>query len=285
MQKRWPGFTAARRMLSGGAGPAALALSISACQSVQLPQRDLISADGAFATVLSGRGHGLQVGTLSVLPGSESTAKVARSLECANGPVETHIGWVGQDPVSDQLAWICTDATHAVRLALQTVRLNDTPVRYQVTIVSDGGGIWQQPARPVRPELVVAFWFPAGDDAAALRARVISTTAHEFHHIATAMAGQRRWGAHREPEAYLAGACALLAIEGELRREQLPGRHDPRADSLLPAAAQRSGNAGNAMGQSLQAFFSGDRIQRDDEEGRALLRHCHHTIGFPAIAH
>lgn len=284
MQDSQPGFAAARRRFAGGAGLAALAFSISACQSVRVPQRDLVSADGAFATVLSGRGPDLQVGTLSVLSGSENTEEFTQSLDCATGPVAVQIRSAVQAPSSKQIEQLCTGAARAAGLALQSVNLTQTPVRYQVTIVSDGGGIWQQPARPARPELVVAFWFPAGDDADALRARVISTTAHEFHHIATAMAGQRRWGAHREPEAYLAGVCALLAIEGNLRREQLPGLHDPRADSLLPAAARRSGNAGNAIGRSLQAFFSGDHMQRSDEDGRALLRYCQQSIGFPGIA-
>ncbi|MEN5001898.1 hypothetical protein [Stenotrophomonas indicatrix] len=266
-------------------GAAALLLCASACNTLDIPPRDRVGADGAFATRLRGAPSQLSVGTASVLRGQESSEQTTHSHTCQRETIDVMVRWVEPSLSTDQAVILCNAAAHAARQPLHAAGLNDTPVRYQVTIVSDGGGIWQQPARPVRPELVVAFWFPAGDDAAALRARVVSTTAHEFHHIATAMASQRRWGAHREPEAYLAGACALLAIEGQLRREQLPGRHDPRADSLLPAAARRSGNAGNAMGQSLQAFFRGDRIQRDGEEGRALLRHCHHTIGFPAIAH
>ncbi|CAM4135049.1 hypothetical protein STLA111740_01475 [Stenotrophomonas lactitubi] len=259
-------------------------LCTSACNTLDTPPRDSVGADGAFATLLRGNASQLSVGTASVLPGQESSEQTTRSHTCQLETIAVVVRWVEPSLSAGQAVNLCTAAAHAARQPLHGADLNDTPVRYQVTIVSDGGGIWQQPARPARPELVVAFWFPAGDDADALRERVISTTAHEFHHIATAMAGQRRWGAHREPEAYLAGACALLAIEGELRREQLPGRHDPRADSLLPAAARRSGNAGNAIGRSLQAFFSGDHMQRDDEDGRALLRYCQQSIGFPGIA-
>lgn len=265
-------------------GAAVLLLCTSACTTLDIPPRDSVGADGAFATLMRGNASQLSVGTASVLPGQESSEQTTRSHTCQLETIAVVVRWVEPSLSAGQAVNLCTAAAHAARQPLHAADLNDTPVRYQVTIVSDGGGIWQQPARPARPELVVAFWFPAGDDADALRARVISTTAHEFHHIATAMVGQRRWGARREPEAYLAGACALLAIEGELRREQLPGRHDPRADSLLPAAARRSGNAGNAIGQSLQAFFSGDHMQRDDEDGRTLLRHCQQSIGFLAIA-
>jgi len=261
-----------------------LLLCISACHTLDIPARHIVGADGAYATVLRGRPSQLGIGTASVLPGQESSEQTTHSHACQLETIAVVVRWVEPSLSAGQAVNLCTAAARAARHPLHAAGLNDTPVRYQVTIVSDGGGIWQQPARPARPELVVAFWFPAGDDADALRAHVISTTAHEFHHIATARVGQRRWGAHREPEAYLAGACALLAIEGELRREQLPGRHDPRADSLLPAAARRSGNAGNAIGRSLQAFFSGDHMQRDDEDWRALLRYCQPSIGFPGIA-
>lgn len=265
-------------------GAAVLLLCTSACTTLDIPPRDSVGTEGAFATLMRGNASQLSVGTASVLPGQESSEQTTHSHACQLETIAVVVRWVEPSLSAGQAVNLCTAAARAARHPLHAAGLNDTPVRYQVTIVSDGGGIWQQPARPARPELVVAFWFPAGDDADALRARVISTTAHEFHHIATAMVGQRRWGAPREPEAYLAGACTLLAIEGELRREQLPGRHDPRADSLLPAAARRSGNAGNAIGRSLQAFFSGDHMQRDDEDGRALLRYCQQSIGFPGIA-
>lgn len=154
-------------------------------------------------------------------------------------------------------------------------------MRYQLTIVSDGGGIWRQLPGPEPQGQMVSFWFPSGPDTDSLRRHVIATTAHEFQHIATALSGQPRRGRQREPDAYLAGSCAQLVIEGALARADLPGGHDPRADPFLPSAARRSAHAGSTTGAALLRFFGGADILHINEGGRHLVQHCHETIGFP----
>ncbi len=158
-------------------GAAALLLCTSACTTLDIPPRDSVGADGAFATLLRGNASQLSVGTASVLPGQESSEQTTRSHTCQLETIAVVVRWVEPSLSAGQAVNLCTAAAHAARQPLHAADLNDTPVRYQVTIVSDGGGIWQQPTRPARPELVVAFWFPAGDDADALRAR-------DFHHRA-----------------------------------------------------------------------------------------------------
>lgn len=128
---------------------------------------------------------------------------------------------------------------------------------------------------------MVSFWFPSSPNIDSLRRRAIATTAHEFQHIATVLSGQPRRGSQREPDAYLAGACAQLLIEGALARADLPGGHDPRADPFLPPAARHSAHAGSTTATALLRFFGDAETLRINEGGRHLVQHCHETIGFP----
>ena len=278
-QTRRPQF---KTLKSGShAGLAAVLLATSACHSIELPPRDLVGAKGGYATVLRGPASRLTVSTVSVLPGPESRERPNRSTECGWSAIATQILWADGTLSAEQAAQLCEAAARSAGLPLQAVGLEWTPVRYRLTIVSDGGGIWRQLPHANRPGQTISFWFPHGPDTDAMRRRVIATTAHEFQHIATALAGQARRGRQREPDAYLAGACAQLLIEGALARADLPGGHDPRADAFLSQAARRSGHAGNEAGAALAQFFGDAGILYIKGAGRDLAQHCHQTIGFP----
>lgn len=260
---------------------AAILLATSACQSIQLPPRNLVSPDGGYATLLRGPSSHLKISTVSVLPGPESSEYPNRSIECGWSSVATRVLWADRALSAMQVSRLCEAAARSAGLPLQANGQERTPMRYQLTIVSDGGGIWRQLPGPEPPGQMVGFWFPSGPDTDSLRRRVIATTAHEFQHIATALAGQPRRGGQREPDAYLAGACAQLMIEGAVARADLPGGHDPRADPFLPSAARRSAHAGSTTGGALLRFFGDADTLHINEGGRHLMRHCHETIGFP----
>lgn len=281
MQRRQPKRTQSGSALGLYAGLAAILLATSACQSIQLPPRDLVSPDGGYATLLRGPSSHLKISTVSVLPGPESSEYPNRSIECGWSSVATRLLWADGALSAMQASQLCESAARSAGLPLEANGQERTPVHYQLTIVSDGGGIWRQLPGPERPGQVVSFWFPSGPDADSLRRRVIATTAHEFQHIAIALSGQPRRGRQREPVAYLAGACAQLLIEGTLARANLPGGHDPRADPFLPSAARRSAHAGSTTGAALLRFFGDADTLHIKEGGRHLVQHCHETIGFP----
>lgn len=263
------------------AGLAAILLSTSACQSLRLPARDLVGTEGAYATLLRGYPAHPRISTVSVLSGPESSEYPNRSVECQRSSVATRVRWAEGALSTGQAAQICEAAARAAALPLQANRLEPTPVRYRITIVSDGGGTWQQLPTPDQPVKTVGFWFPSGRDIDSLRRRVITATAHEFQHIASGLSGQARRGGQREPDAYLAGACAQLWIEGTLARADLPGGHDPRADPVLPFAARRSGHAGAATGKALLKYFGDADILHVKDGSSRFIQHCHEKLGFP----
>ncbi len=281
MQRRQSRRTQPDPALGHYAGLAAILLATSACQSLQLPPRNLVSPDGGYATLLRGPFSHLKISTVSVLPGPESSEYPNRSIECRRSSVASRVLWADRALSAMQASRLCEAAARSAELPLQANGQERTPMRYQLTIVSDGGGIWRQLPGPEPQGQMVSFWFPSGPDTDSLRRHVIATTAHEFQHIATALSGQPRRGRQREPDAYLAGACAQLVIEGALARADLPGGHDPRADPFLPSAARRSAHAGSTTGAALLRFFGGADILHINEGGRPLVQHCHETIGFP----
>ncbi|WP_416057384.1 hypothetical protein [Stenotrophomonas maltophilia] len=231
--------------------------------------------------MLRGPASHLKISTVSVLTGPESVERPNRFTDCGWSSIATRILWADDTLSAVQASQLCEAAARSAGLPLQAAGLEQTPVHYKLTIVSDGGGIWRQVPHAEPPEQTVGFWFPSGPDADALRRRVIAATAHEFQHIATALAGQARRGRHREADAYLAGACAQLLIEGALERADLPGGHDARADAFLTVAARRSGHAGNKTGLALSQFFGDTEMLQIEGGGRKLAQHCHETIGFP----
>lgn len=281
MQRRQSRRTQPRSVVGHYPGLAAILLATSACQSLQLPPRNLVSTDGGYATLLRGPSSHLKISTVSVLPGPESSEYPNRSIECGRSSIATRVLWADGTLSAMQASRLCDAAARSAGLPLQANGQERTPVRYQLTIVSDGGGIWRQLPGPERPGQVVSFWFPSSPDADSLRRRVIATTAHEFQHIATALSGQPRRSGQREPDAYLAGACAQLLIEGTLARANLPDGHDPRADPFLPSAAKRSAHAGSTTGAALLRFFGDADTLHINEGGRHLVQHCHETISFP----
>jgi len=281
MQRSQPKRTQPGSVVGHHAGLAAMLLATSACQFIQLPPRNLLSPDGGYATLLRGPSSHLKISTVSVLPGPESSEYANRSIECGWSSVATRPLWADGALSAMQASQLCKAAARSAGLPLQANGLEWMPVRYQLTIVSDGGGIWRQLPGPEPPGQMVSFWFPSGPDTDSLRRRVIATTAHEFQHIATVLSGQPRRGSQREPDAYLAGACAQLLIEGALARADLPGGHDPRADPFLSPAARHSAHAGSTTAKALLRFFGDAETLRINEGGRHLVQHCHETIGFP----
>lgn len=281
MQRRQSKRTQPGSILGHYAGLTAILLATSACQSIQLPPRNLVGNDGAYATLLRGPSSHLKISTVSVLSGPESSEHPNRSIQCRWSSVATRVLWADGALSAAQASRLCKAAARSAGLPLQANGLERTPVRYQLTIVSDGGGIWRQLPGPEQSGQMVSFWFPSSPDIDSLRRRAIATTAHEFQHIATVLSGQPRRGSQREPDAYLAGACAQLLIEGALARADLPGGHDPRADPFLPPAARHSAHAGSTTATALLRFFGDAETLRINEGSRHLVQHCHETIGFP----
>lgn len=249
-------------------------LLLPGCGLHHLPPRTAVGDEGAAGIHVSGVAENRKLQTFSILPGPNSIEVAVQKASCTEDGIQVQV-WSAVQDVQQAMS-VCHAASRAASVSLDAAGMAGARVKYRVTLVSDGGGTWRHPgsARAAIPSL--AFWFPAQQNLTdRVLARIVRTTAHEFHHAAWALNGSPRKVYAGEPAAYAAGACAQLAVLGRLRREWLPLAHDWMNDALPDKAAMRSSRAGADLHVSLLPFFDGaDEIQPDSRPGRAVMAWC-----------
>jgi len=212
--------------------------------------------------------------TFSVLPGPDSSEVAVQKARCAADGVHVQV-WSAVHDV-EQAAHVCRAAARAALNSLDAAGRAGTRVDYRLTLVSDGGGTWRHRGSAGTAIPSLAFWFPAQQPLTErVLARIVRTTAHEFHHAGWALNGSPRRVYADEPAAYAAGACAQLRVLGRLRREWLPPAHNWLEDTVSDQAVMRSSRAGADLHVALLPFFAGaEEIQRDSQPGRSVMAWC-----------
>ena len=255
-------------------------IATGGCASWQTPPPGLLAREGGFAMVVSGSSGHYRVRTLSVLKGAPAAIHEYSMHQCVRGGSMVRVRWTAPDISRKDIQPLCDSVARATRLPMEAAGLGTSTVAFQITLVSEGGGIWRH--RPARGERLIslAFWFPYFGDMEEAGRRIVSTSGHEFHHLSMALADRARAGPDAEANAYLAGACTLLQVSGTLSVDDLPRRHDVRADPYLPLAARRSSQAGDAVRTELMAFMEEEERASGQLPSKRMAAHCRERLGF-----
>ncbi len=244
------------------------------CAWHQLPPRTLVGKEGASGIIVRGAGEAMGIQTLSILPGPESTEVPTPKASCNAASVHVQIWAAVHDAQWSERT--CSAAARAAAASLEGVGASGMRVRYRITLVNDGGGSWIHRSAARDGVASLAFWFPAQHPISDVElARVVRTTAHEFHHAGLAWGGSPRRVWADEPAAYAVGACTQLAVLGRLRQEWLPPAHDWQEAPLQDQSVMRSSRAGADLHVRLLPFFEGrEEILLDSLAGQAVLAWC-----------
>jgi len=255
-------------------------IAVGGCVALQIPSSDLLPREGGFATVVSGRGGRYTVRTLSILKGAPAISRAYSTHQCAHRGSVVQVRWTAPDIWRKDVQSLCESVAVATRVPLEAAGHGMSDVAFQMTLVSEGGGIWQYRPAQGEPLLSLAFWFPYFGDIDEARRRIVSTSGHEFHHLAVALSDRTQAGLDAEVDAYLAGACTLLQVSGTLGVDDLPRGHEARADPHLPMAARRSSQAGGVLRTELLAFMEGGPGGAGQLSGERVAAHCRERLGF-----
>lgn len=268
-------ITGCRIGFSASSAVALLAVLIfPGCGLHHLPPRTEVGDEGAAGVYVSGVAQHRKLQAFSILPGQDSTEAAMQKARCVADGVQVQVWSAVHD--AEQATRVCRAAAGAAAVSLGAAGMAGTRVDYRVTLVSDGGGTWRHRGSAGTAIPSLAFWFPAQQPLTErVLARIVRTTAHEFHHAGGALNGLPRRIYADEPAAYAAGACAQLMVLGRLRREWLPPAHDWLEDTLSDKTVMRSSRAGADLHVGLLPFFEGaEEIQRDSQPGQAVMAWC-----------
>lgn len=250
------------------------ALLLPGCAPLRLPPRTLVGDEGAAGVLIRRIGFHHTLQTFSILPGPESTEVPTFMAHCDTRGVHVQVWSAVHD--AQQSSRVCHVAAQAAAASLEAAGIPGKRMDYRVTLVSDGGGTWRHPGRRRGDTPSLAFWFPVQRVPSDRElARIVRTTAHEFHHVGWALNGSPRRVWADEPAAYATGSCTQLVVLGRLHRQWLPRAHDRQDDAVHDQAVTRSSRAGADLHARLLPFFEGnEEIHRESTAVRAVMAWC-----------
>lgn len=264
------------------------ATQLTACISIPRDQRQLVNRvfgnnGGINATAADQIGFTTTLRTTSFVTGGEPyQPTTTQSLDCGDPAIPLIVHWSSSDGVpSDNAHLACELALAAVRYDSAMAHQPPPAIGYRLQLVPTGK-FWYGRHVGVGffgyPRAVYGFH---GNDQKVMQSEIANTIAHETLHIWAELfhvPKTRRAGIAEEQIAYLAGACADLAINGTLNAYDMavpkPKGTTP-SDATVAESIDRSKQGGVALNHELPRFFAnGPILQRDSPLGHEFAAMC-----------
>lgn len=255
----------------------AVLTSLAGCASMTVPESELVSNRGAYATVVHRVGPWIRVSNISLIPGNQKTDRFRSAYTgCRNTHIRIEITGTVPDLPAPQLSSLCHDILDG--LAFISSKLASQAPYYvlRVKIVPPNSAVRSvQTNWATRRRVTSEFTFPWNQDVRFAHANIVSTTAHESFHLLGLFTGLPEPTRTNEQLAYLLGACSQMASLGYVRIQDFPKLDLDTASAGVSPEMISSSAAGSSLREELGQFFGAEQEITLPSTGQAFLSFCH----------